>query len=176
MRNRSSRSREDEFDDYRWMQQGLSRRFEAAKIPCGNVIVYGTVALYPVVRHGEVLRGLRDLEARIVLGFPREERGGKPQFMNRTPAPTTWPLGCSHAEGRDDAIEEESLHVTTIRETIKRDIDVTVEPKMTPQQMKEALHRRQAAEPVRDIAREIARDLDVSPRTILRLTTGPRSP
>lgn len=48
---------DDEFDDYRWMQQGLSKRAEsalqsrltdeAAKIPCGNVFVYATVALYP---------------------------------------------------------------------------------------------------------------------------------
>jgi hypothetical protein len=84
---------EDEFEDYRWMQQGLSKRSEvalqarlteeAAKIPGGNVIVYATVALYPVVRYGEVLRGLRDLEARIVLGFPGEERGGKLHFMNQ---------------------------------------------------------------------------------------------
>jgi len=84
---------EDEFEDYRWMQQGLSKRSEAAlqarlteeaaKIPGGNVFVYATVALYPVVRYGEVLRGLRDLEARIVLGFPGEERGGKLHFMNQ---------------------------------------------------------------------------------------------
>lgn len=85
--------REDEFEDYRWMQQGLSKRSEAAlqarlteeaaKIPGGNVFVYATVALYPVVRYGEVLRGLRDLEARICLGFPGEERGGKLHFMNQ---------------------------------------------------------------------------------------------
>ncbi len=76
----------DEFEDYRWMQQGLSKRSEAAlqarlkeeaaQIPGGNVIVFATVALYPVVRYGEVLRGLRDLEARIVVAFPGEERGG----------------------------------------------------------------------------------------------------
>lgn len=84
---------EDEFDDYRWMQQGLSKRAEAAlqarlteeaaKIPGGNVFVYASVALYPVIRYGEVLRGLRDLEARIILGFPGEERGGKLHFMNQ---------------------------------------------------------------------------------------------
>jgi hypothetical protein len=84
---------EDEFEDYRWMQQGLSKRSEAAlqarltreaaMIPNGNVLVYATAALYPVVRYGEVLRGLRDLEARIVLGFPGEERGGKLHFMNQ---------------------------------------------------------------------------------------------
>ena len=84
---------EEEFEDYRWMQQGLSKRTEAslhsrlteeaARVPGGNVIVYATVALYPVVRYGEVLRGLRDLAARIVLAFPGEERGGKLHFMNQ---------------------------------------------------------------------------------------------
>lgn len=84
---------EDEFDDYRWMQQGLSKRVEAAlnarleelahEVPGGNVIVYATIALFPLVRYGEVLRGLRDLNARIILAFPGEERGGKLHFMNR---------------------------------------------------------------------------------------------
>lgn len=84
---------EDEFEDYRWMKQGLSKRAEAAlqarltaeaaKVPGGNVLVYATVALHPVVRYGEVLKSLRDLEARIVLGFPGEERGGKLHFMNQ---------------------------------------------------------------------------------------------
>jgi BREX protein BrxB len=84
---------EEEFEDYRWMQQGLSKRTEAslhhrlteeaAKVPGGNVVVYATVALYPLVRYGEVLRSLRDLAARIVLAFPGEERGGKLHFMNQ---------------------------------------------------------------------------------------------
>lgn len=84
---------DEEFDDYRWMQQGLSKRTEAtlqsrltdeaAKVPGGNVFVYATVALYPVVRYGEVLRGLRDLGARIILAFPGEERGGRLHFMNQ---------------------------------------------------------------------------------------------
>jgi hypothetical protein len=84
---------EDEFDDYRWMQQGLSKSAEAAlyarlkelahEVPGGNVIVYVTVALFPLVRYGEVLRGLRDLEARIILAFPGEERGGRLHFMNQ---------------------------------------------------------------------------------------------
>ena len=56
---------------------------EAAQIPGGNVIVYATVALYPLVRYGEILRSLRDLEARIILAFPGEERGGKLHFMNQ---------------------------------------------------------------------------------------------
>jgi len=84
---------EDEFDDYRWMQQGLSKRAEAVlharleevarEVPGGNVIVYATVALFPLVRYGDVLRGLRDVEARIILAFPGEERGGKLHFMNQ---------------------------------------------------------------------------------------------
>jgi hypothetical protein len=84
---------EDEFDDYRWMQQGLSKHAEAAlhsllteiarTVPGGNVIVYATVALFPLVRYGEVLRELRDIEARIIMAFPGEERGGKLHFMNQ---------------------------------------------------------------------------------------------
>ena len=84
---------DDEFDDYHWMQQGLSKRAEAAlhtrltdeaaKVPGGNVLVYATVALYPAVRYGEVLRDIRDLDAPIVLAFPGEQRGGKLHFMNQ---------------------------------------------------------------------------------------------
>ena len=43
---------------------------------------YTRSALYPLVRYGEVLRGLRDLEVRVILAFPGEERGGKLHFMN----------------------------------------------------------------------------------------------
>lgn len=84
---------EDEFNDYRWMQQGLSQRVEAAlrqrlveltsQTPGRTVLVSSTVALHPLVRYGEVLRGLRDLEGRIVLAFPGEERGGRLHFMNQ---------------------------------------------------------------------------------------------
>jgi hypothetical protein len=84
---------EDEFDDYRWMRQGLSTRVESAlrkKItalavdcPGGTVLVYATVALYPLVRYGEVLRELRDVNCRTALAFPGEERGGKLHFMNQ---------------------------------------------------------------------------------------------
>jgi hypothetical protein len=84
---------EDEFDDYRWMIQGLSKRLEstlqarlkelAQLSEDDNIIVFSTVALYPMVRFGEILRGLRDLNARIVLAFPGEERGGKLHFMNQ---------------------------------------------------------------------------------------------
>jgi hypothetical protein len=84
---------EDEFDDYRWMRQGLSTRAEASlrrrvsqlanESPGCTVIVYATVALYPLVRYGEVLRELRDVHCRTALAFPGEERGGKLHFMNQ---------------------------------------------------------------------------------------------
>ena len=84
---------EEEFDDYRWMLQGLSKRVEAtlqtrlqelaAQHPGRNIVVYGTVALFPLVRFGEVLREMRDLQARIAVAFPGEERGGKLHFMNQ---------------------------------------------------------------------------------------------
>jgi len=84
---------EDEFDDYRWMKQGLSTRVEAAlrkriaqlaeESPGCAVIAYNTVALHPMVRYGEVLRDLRDIPCRTVLAFPGEERGGKLHFMNQ---------------------------------------------------------------------------------------------
>lgn len=84
---------QDEFDDYTWLKQGLSKRVEsalprklaaiAADSSGGTIIVYGTVALYPLLRFGEVLRGLRDIPARIVIAFPGEERGGKLHFMNQ---------------------------------------------------------------------------------------------
>ena len=84
---------EDEFDDYRWMRQGLSQRVEAALVrrfealtsatPGATLLVSATVALHPLVRYGEVLRGLRDLEGRIALAFPGREDGGKLHFMNQ---------------------------------------------------------------------------------------------
>ena len=84
---------EGEFDDYRWMQQGLSQRVEAAlrqrlteitvQKPGATVLVSSSVALHPLVRYGEVLRGLRDLDGRIALAFPGEERGGRLHFMNQ---------------------------------------------------------------------------------------------
>jgi hypothetical protein len=84
---------EDEFGDYRWMQQGLSQRAEAAlhaclqkaasEVPGGTVLVYGTMALYPLVRFGEILKDFRDLEVRIALAFPGQDRGGKLHFMNQ---------------------------------------------------------------------------------------------
>jgi len=84
---------EDEFENYRWMIQGLSRRVEGAlhtrlseiseTHPGGNVLVYNTAAVHPLVRLGEVLRGLRDLSCRIAVAFPGEERGGKLHFMNQ---------------------------------------------------------------------------------------------
>lgn len=84
---------EDEFEDYQWMKQGLSQRMERAlvkkitelsdEVSSGTVLVYATVALFPLLRFGEVLRGLRDLTARIVIAFPGEEKGGKLHFMNQ---------------------------------------------------------------------------------------------
>jgi len=84
---------EDEIDDYKWLLQGLSKRVEtnlqtrlreiADQNPRGNLIVYATVAVHPLVRFGEVLKGLRDLNCRIVLAFPGEERGGRLHFMNQ---------------------------------------------------------------------------------------------
>ena len=83
---------EDEFDDYSWMLQGLAKRVEgrlkswvtgvAAQTPGGNVLLHGTISLFPLVRFGEALRELRDLECRLVLAFPGEERGGRLHFMN----------------------------------------------------------------------------------------------
>jgi len=84
---------EDEFDDYRWVRQGLASRLEqslpsriselAAETPGGTIIVFATVALYPLIRFGELLRDLRHLGCRIVLAFPGEDRGGKLHFMNQ---------------------------------------------------------------------------------------------
>ena len=84
---------EDEFDDYRWMRQGLSQRVEAALVrrfealtsaaPEATFLVSATVALHPLVRYGEVLRGLRDLKGRVALAFPGAEHGGKLHFMDQ---------------------------------------------------------------------------------------------
>ena len=84
---------EDEFDDYQWLKQGLAKHVElalqqriatrAAAAPGCTILVYATVSLYPLVRFGEILRGLRDLHCRTVLAFPGEEHGGKLHFMNQ---------------------------------------------------------------------------------------------
>lgn len=84
---------EDEFDEYQWMKQGLSRQIEralqeqvtklASETPGGTIIIYSAASLYPLVRFGEVLRELRESKCRIVLGFPGEERGGKLHYMNQ---------------------------------------------------------------------------------------------
>ena len=84
---------EEERDDYRWMVQGMSQRVEsrliarlealASERAGTNIILYNTVSVFPLVRFGEVLRGLRDLDARIVVAFPGEERGGRLHFMNQ---------------------------------------------------------------------------------------------
>jgi hypothetical protein len=84
---------EEEFDDYAWMLQGLSRRVEASLLARlkrlasehsdTNLVLYGTVAVYPTVRLGEILRDFRDLRARVVIAFPGEEHGGKLHFMSQ---------------------------------------------------------------------------------------------
>lgn len=84
---------QDEFDDYEWLKQGLSKRVETAlprrlseiaqRLPGGTILVYGAVALHPLLRFGELLTGLRQIAARIVIAFPGEERGGKLHFMNQ---------------------------------------------------------------------------------------------
>lgn len=84
---------EDEFDDYGWMKQGLSKRIEAnllqrlaevaEELAGGTVIAYGTISLYPLIRFGEILKGVRDLNCRIVIAHPGEERDGKIYFMNQ---------------------------------------------------------------------------------------------
>lgn len=85
--------REDEFDDYHWMKQGLSKRIESSlqkrlaeislEHPGTAIFVYSTMALYPLVRFGEVQQGVRDLNCRIILAFPGGERGGRLHFMNQ---------------------------------------------------------------------------------------------
>jgi len=84
---------EDEFEDYRWARQSLAQRMElslqsrlkdlAEERPGCAVLAYATVALYPLVRFGDVLKGLRGLQSRIVLAFPGAERGGRLHFMNQ---------------------------------------------------------------------------------------------
>ncbi|MBM4125575.1 MAG: hypothetical protein FJ246_11615 [Nitrospira sp.] len=84
---------EDEFDDYRWVKQGLANRIERALVqrltelasgrPGCAILVHSTMALFPLIRFGEVLRELRHLPARIAIAFPGEDRGGKLHFMNQ---------------------------------------------------------------------------------------------
>lgn len=83
---------EDEFRNYRLTVQGLAARSERLLIdrlaayskshPGVNLFVVSTVSLFPLVRYGEVLRQLRDLQLRLFVAFPGEERGGKLHFMN----------------------------------------------------------------------------------------------
>jgi hypothetical protein len=84
---------EDEFEDYSWARQSLAQRMElslqsrlkdlAEERPGGAIVAYATVALYPLVRFGDVLKGLRGLQSRIILAFPGDERGGRLHFMNQ---------------------------------------------------------------------------------------------
>ena len=82
----------DEFRNYRLFRQGLAARAErllinrlheiSARVPGTNLFVVSTVSLFPLVRYGEVLRQLRELQLRLFIAFPGEERGGKLHFMN----------------------------------------------------------------------------------------------
>jgi hypothetical protein len=84
---------EDEFDDYKWMKQALSKRLEtslqkrfselAESLPGSTIIVHGTIALYPLIRFGDVLKGARDLLCRIVIAHPGEDRDGKIYFLDQ---------------------------------------------------------------------------------------------
>ncbi len=84
---------EDEFDDYKWMKQALSKRLEtslqkrfselAESLPGCTIIVHGTIALYPLIRFGDVLKGARDLLCRIVIAHPGEDRDGKIYFLDQ---------------------------------------------------------------------------------------------
>lgn len=84
---------EDEFDDYKWMKQALSKRIEtslekrfsemAELLPGCTIIAHGTVALYPLIRFGDILKGARDLLCRIVITHPGEDRDGKIYFLDQ---------------------------------------------------------------------------------------------
>ncbi len=83
---------DDEFRNYRQMRQGLSKRAESGlcktlqefsqKSQGTNLFVVSTISLFPLVKFGEVLTNLRDLQCRMLIAFPGEERGGKLHFMN----------------------------------------------------------------------------------------------
>lgn len=86
------RQANDEFIDYDYFRRGLASRVERRLIaqltvfsqtkPHSNFFLVSTASLFPLVRFGEVLRQLRDLQIRLFVSFPGEERGGKPHFMN----------------------------------------------------------------------------------------------
>lgn len=84
---------EEEFEDYKWMKQGLSKRVEKTlvsniteldqRIAGGNILLFNTAALYPLIRFNEILKDLRQLDCRLIVAFPGEDRGGKLHFMNQ---------------------------------------------------------------------------------------------
>jgi hypothetical protein len=84
---------EDEFENYRLMKQGLSKRLEtrlvrrlaelAEESPGGTIFLYGTVALYPLLRFGEILKDIRKLNCRVVITVPGEERNGTVYFLDQ---------------------------------------------------------------------------------------------
>jgi hypothetical protein len=84
---------EDEFDDYHWLLQGLSKRIEtrlkahltdmATAVPGANIIIFSTVSVFPLVRFGDILTDLRNLEGRFILAFPGDDRDGVLHFMGQ---------------------------------------------------------------------------------------------
>jgi hypothetical protein len=55
----------------------------AKETPGGTVILYGTVALYPLLRFGEILKDMRKLNCRFVITVPGEERDGTVYFLDQ---------------------------------------------------------------------------------------------
>jgi hypothetical protein len=82
-----------ESEDYPAARRGLARMVQdklkqkiaqaAEAVGSGNVLLSGSMALYPVVKFADVLSDLRHLPCRIVLAFPGHERDGKLYFMNQ---------------------------------------------------------------------------------------------
>ncbi len=82
-----------EGEDYQAARRGLARFVQdalkqkisqaAGDVGTGNVLLSGTMALYPVIKFADVLAELRHLPCRIVLAFPGHERDGKLYFMNQ---------------------------------------------------------------------------------------------
>ena len=89
-------------------------------------MVYATVALYPLVRFGEIPARAARPPCRTVLAFPGEEHGGKLHFMNQLDGE----LPCRQAVlALNDAgtMTQQKEKQMTIRDIIKRDIGVKVE-------------------------------------------------
>jgi hypothetical protein len=102
-------------------------------------------ATYAAVRSGQgvLLRITADTASSAVCGAPHTAEFERDLIRTRT------------GEGRARAVA--------------RGVKMGRKPKMTPHQMKEAIKRRDAGEPMRDIAKSF----NVSHSTISRLATGP---